>query len=84
MKVSMSGWKCSLGASLPSPLRLRPSIFCVSGPEPDERAHRQDDQVTVSDSLAAGQGQEGGVTMHAVMMVGVASRRTVPLELGTI
>jgi hypothetical protein len=35
----------------------------------------------VSDSLAAGQGQEGGLTMHAVLIVGVASGRAVPLRI---
>lgn len=38
MKVSVSAWNGSLEASLPSPLGLRPSIFCVSGSEADERA----------------------------------------------
>lgn len=79
----MSGWcwgKGSLEVSLLSLLRLWPPIFWESRSEPDERAWRQEDEVTVSVSLAAGQCQEGGLTMYAILVVRMASQagHTVP------
>ena len=78
MKLSVSGWDDSLGTSLPLPFHLRSSTFCAFGSEPDERAWRLEGQVTVSESLAVGQGRGGGLTIHAVLMAGMASRRTIP------